>query len=103
MSTDLILVPASQTASVPAVVAIPSQAADDAGLVALWLHGRSHHTQRTYAADAARFLAHVGKPLRLVTVGDVQAFGDQLVVDGLSDASRGRKLAAVKSLLAFGL
>jgi integrase/recombinase XerD len=39
----------------------------------LWLHGRSPHTQRAYRTDVDHFLAFVRKPLRTVTVGDVQA------------------------------
>ena len=38
--------------------------------------------------------------LQSVTVGNVQAFADTLAE--LSDATRARKLSAVKSLLSFG-
>lgn len=75
------------------------QASSDDELVRLWLHGRSHHTQRAYAADAERFRAYVGA-LAMVTLGQVQAFADSL--DGLAPSSRARTLAAVKSLLSFG-
>lgn len=78
----------------------PAQAATDAQLVDLWLHGRSPHTRRAYLADAARFAAHAGKPFAQVTLGDVQAFADSLV--HLASSSRARTLSAVKSLLAFG-
>jgi hypothetical protein len=50
------------------------QAATDAQLLALWLFGRSPHTQRAYRREATRFLGHpalAGKPLRQVTLGDV--------------------------------
>lgn len=76
------------------------QASTDAQLVALWLHGRSPHTQRAYRSDVKRFLAFVDEPLRQVTLADVQGFADSLL--GLAPASRGRTLSAVKSLLAFG-
>ena len=75
------------------------QADTDGQVVAMWLHGRSPHTQRAYSRDATRFLAFAGKPLRQVTLADVQAFADSLA--GLAPASRARALAAVKSLLAF--
>jgi integrase/recombinase XerD len=78
----------------------PRQAATDAQLVGLWLHGRAAHAQRAYARDAARFLAFAGVPLPHVTLGDLQAFADSL--DALAPASRARILAAVKALLAFG-
>ena len=43
------------------------QVGGDEQLVALWLHGRTPHTQRAYTADAGDFLAFVSKPLRTVT------------------------------------
>jgi integrase/recombinase XerD len=75
------------------------QTATDDQLVALWLHGRSRHTQRAYRADSERFLVFVAKPLAMVTLGDLQAFADSLAG---KPSSRARTLAAVKSLLAFG-
>jgi integrase/recombinase XerD len=80
-----------------------AQARTDAQLLALWLFGRSPHTQRAYRREAARFLAHAGRPLRAVTLGDVQAFATTLAAAAaLRPASQARALAAVKSLLAFG-
>jgi integrase/recombinase XerD len=76
-----------------------SEADADAQVVAMWLHGRSRHTQRAYASDVRRFTAFIGRPLQQVTLQDVQVFADSLV--GLADNSRARTLAAVKSLLTF--
>jgi site-specific recombinase XerD len=78
---------------------IPAQSHNDARLIGLWLHGRSAGTARAYAADIRGFLAHSGRSLRAVTVGDVQAFADSLT--GLAATSRARKLSAVKSLLTY--
>lgn len=78
------------------------QAETDAQLIAIWLHGRSIHTQRAYRADVGEFLGFVGRPLHQVRLADIQAFYDQLDAQGLARASRRRKLAAVKSLFAFG-
>jgi integrase/recombinase XerD len=75
------------------------QASSDDELVRLWLHGRSHHTQRAYAADAERFRAYVGA-LITATLGHVQSFADSL--QNLSPSSQARTLAAAKSLLSFG-
>ena len=47
-----------------AVAAKPGQPDADTKLISLWLHGRSQHTQRAYAADARRFLFFAGKPAR---------------------------------------
>jgi integrase/recombinase XerD len=76
------------------------QGHSDAQLIEIWLHGRSPHTQRAYAADVARFCAGAGKPLSSVTLADLQSFGDGL--GGLAPASRYRILSTIKSLLAFG-
>jgi len=74
----------------------------DAKLLGLWLHGRSRHTQRAYAADARRFLHFAGKPLAQVTLADVQGFADLLGQHELAATTRARALSSVKSLLAFG-
>jgi integrase/recombinase XerD len=79
---------------------VPRADSDDQRLIALWLHGRSPHTQRAYAADVARLRAHAGKPLAAIALADLQSFADSLA--GMSAASRYRALSAVKSLLAFG-
>ena len=76
------------------------QASSDDHLLALWLHGRSSHTQRAYRADGARFRAGAGKPLARVTLADLQEFATTL--GELSAASRYRCLSSIKSLLAFG-
>jgi integrase/recombinase XerD len=89
--------PASLTPRPPALP--PSQAHSDAHLLQIWLHGRSPHTRRAYAADIARFLAAAGKPLPAITLADLQDFADTL--DHLAPASQYRTLSAVKSLLAF--
>jgi len=80
--------------------AVASQASTDTQLVALWLHGRSVHTQRAYRGDVNRFQAFAGQPLRRVTLGDLQGFADSLL--HLSPASQSRILSALKLLLAFG-
>jgi len=78
---------------------IPPQAHDDETMLRLWLNGKAAHTQRAYAADVNAFLAHIGRPLRTATVGDVQAYAATVV--HLAPVSRARKLGSVKSLLSF--
>ena len=73
----------------------------DALFLQSWLFGKSEKTQRAYAADIHKFYAHVGKPLSLVTLSDVQTFIDSLVT--LKATSRARTIAAVKSCLSFAL
>jgi len=82
------------------VLAPVAQVDGDSQLLELWLHGRSEHTQRAYSADVDNFLGFVRKPLRTVTVGDVQAWMDTL--ERLAPASRARKISSVKSLFGFG-
>jgi len=94
-----VLVEPAPSAAVPTLV-VPPQAESDARLVELWLHDRAPRTRRAYRADVGAFLAHAAKPLRAVTLGDVQAFKDGLT--RLATASQARKLSAVKSLLSFG-
>ena len=81
---------------------IVPQADNDAHLVALWLHGRSEHTQRAYKGDALEFFSFIKKSLHAVTLGDIQSFSDELHDVRLAPASVRRKMAAVKSLIAFG-
>jgi integrase/recombinase XerD len=74
----------------------------DSQLVDLWLSMKaSAHTRRAYAADAARFLAFVAKPLIRVSLADLQAWAGVLEQGSLTRATQNRALSTVKSLLAF--
>lgn len=74
----------------------------DAILVELWLSMKtSAHTGRAYAAEAARFLGFVSKPLARVTLTDLQAYAEHLGQGSLQPASQNRALTAIKSLLSF--
>lgn len=88
------------TAFQPGAISTQRQAANDDQLVEIWLHGRSVHTQRAYAADAERFRVFFGKPLPTVTLADLQSFSDSL--GKLAPATRARILSSVKSLIGFG-
>jgi hypothetical protein len=85
VSGQEVTIPTGQAASV-----VAQQASSDEQLLALWLDGRGCHTRRAYGADADAFLAFTGKPLRFVTIGDVQAFGANLahLVTATGGASR---------------
>src|SRR3954452_8159586 len=78
----------------------PPQASSDDHLIALWLHGRSRHTQRAYLADVERFRSRAGKSFASVTLADLQGFAASL--EDLAPATRYCALSAMKSLLAFG-
>lgn len=77
------------------------KASTDAQVVAMWLHGKAAHTCRAYAYEARRFLTFAGAPLCAVTLGDVQAYAEELEAGGLAPGSQVRALAALKSLLTF--
>lgn len=84
------------------VPADPSGAETDERLIELWLHGKSQATRAAYTSDLTKFLDFTeGKPLRTVTLADVQGFADFLSVL-LAPATQARILAAIKSLFAFG-
>ncbi len=71
-----------------------------ARIVELWLHGRPASTARKYIACANAFMkATGGKPLRDVTLADLQGYADRLA--GLKPATRKSRLAAIKSLFGF--
>src|SRR5208282_3020410 len=81
---------------------IPQQAERDDQLIHMWLRSarvKSDRTREVYGRDSARFLGYIGKPLRSVTIGDVQGFADTLL--HLAPATQNRILAAVKSLFSF--
>ena len=91
------------TVTVPSGLESGHDGAQDVKLVELWLSMKtSAHTRRAYAADAARFLQFVAKPLAWVTLSDVQGFAGHLRQGSLKPASQNRALTAVKSLLSFG-
>jgi integrase/recombinase XerD len=91
--------PAARAVEVPAG---PSGAATDGRLIELWLHGKSEATKEAYRSDLSKFLDFTeGKPLRAVTLADVQEFAD-FIAELLAPTSQARILAALKSLFAFG-
>ena len=82
-------------------------------LVALWLHGFSPETVRSYEYDIRCFIGFMtGKKaqevtlndldLRTVKLNDVQAYIDFLIHKKYSPANLNRQLAAVKSLFTMG-
>lgn len=78
---------------------IREQASTDKQVIAMWLHGRSEHTQRAYAHDTEEFLGFAGVGIREVTLPVLQAYADS--TKHLADTTRNRKLSAAKSLLSF--
>ena len=77
------------------------QADNDDMLIELWLHGRSPHTQRAYRQDIDLFLDYVDKPIREITLSDLQAFSDSLFQKDLAHSSVKRTLWGIKSMFSF--
>lgn len=79
-----------------------SGAADDDGIVRIWLRShRSPNTRDAYARDVAgllAFLADRERSIRSATVDDVSSWAEALA--GV-DATRARRISAIKSLLTF--
>jgi integrase/recombinase XerD len=83
-------------------VVVPSGADDDERLVELWLHGKGDATKEAYRGALAAFSGFTGgKPLRAVTLADLQAYADDLA-DAFAPATQAKLLAAMKSLFSFG-
>lgn len=78
--------------------AVQKPASDQDFLLNAWLHGRPVTTARCYRTDAEAFLRAVEKPLREVALSDLQAWAATLTG---APSSRSRRIAAVRSLLAF--
>ena len=95
-----LIAPANPPEAAPGAAGVPVQADSDATLITLWLAGKALRTQDAYARDAAAFLAFIGKPLQQATLADLVRWGEGL--GSLAPASSACKLAAVKSLAAFG-
>ncbi len=86
----------------PSGVGAAHDGSQDARLVELWLSLKtSPHTRRAYAAEAARFLAFVKRPLSWITLIDLQAWAQQLEQGSLKPASQNRAITALKSLFSF--
>jgi integrase/recombinase XerD len=84
-----------------ACTALGGYTGPDPHVIKLWLHGRSKHTQRAYLSDADRFFRFTGKALRQTTLEDLQGYVDHLQSLALTDGTRHRLVAGVKSLFAF--
>lgn len=82
--------------------AVPDEefAPADIMLVRTWLHNRSENTARAYRADVAEFARFTGKPMAEVLLADLQEWHDSM--SGASDATRRRRMSAVKSVLTHG-
>lgn len=78
------------------------QADSDEQLIGLWLHGRPAGTTSVYQAVCSEFKAYCDKPLRSITLGNIQSYADVLVQRGLKPATIFRKLSVIKSLFGFG-
>jgi integrase/recombinase XerD len=89
---------APQLVSAEAVV---RQATTDEQVIALWLHGRSPHTQKAYSKDIRNFVNIVAKSFTIVTLGDLQNYADSLAAKDLKPISCHRILSSVKSLFTF--
>jgi integrase/recombinase XerD len=83
-------------------VILPQQVTSDDHLVHLFLGKfRSVNTRNAYEGDVRLFRALVDKPLRTVTLDDIQAFAESL--SHWAPATVSRRLSAIKSLWGRGM
>ncbi len=104
IETALAVTPPSAVAILPP--AAPVQAETDGAMILLWLDGLSPRTRRAYEADLRAFRRLIDRPLRAVTLRDLQCYKAALaIVDEasgrpvLASATQARRLSSVKSLL----
>ena len=80
----------------------PSGADTDHRLVGLRLHGKGEANKEAYRGALAAFSGFTGgKPLRTVTLADLQEYADDLA-EAFAPATQAKLLAAMKSLFSFG-
>jgi integrase/recombinase XerD len=78
-------------------------AENDAAFLQLWLGTKiSPHTRRAYQTEIENFQTAIPKPLRAVTLADLQTYAAELGQGTRKPASVNRALTAIKSLLSFG-
>lgn len=86
----------------PSATPSASGADTDERLIGLWLHGKSGATMEAYRGALAAFSGFTGgKPLRTVTLADLQEYADD-IADAFAPATQAKLLAAMKSLFSFG-
>lgn len=86
MSTQLAIIPKTTT---------------DERIIEMWLHEHSPKTVKAYKTDINQFLAIVRKPIREITLSDLQDYVDSL--SACAKTTQARKIATVKSLFTFCL
>lgn len=75
----------------------------DAEIIAAWLQDRPKSTIESYQIDVQQFLQVIKKPMKEITIEDIQNFATHLLNRNLKDASRKRKLNSIKSLFTFAV
>ncbi len=79
-----------------------TNADSDDQVIAMWLAGLAENTQMAYATDLRQFRDFLAfKPLRSLTLEDVQSYLAELQARSLTDRTRRRKINAIKSLYSF--
>ncbi|MGI6102302.1 MAG: tyrosine-type recombinase/integrase [Bacillota bacterium] len=104
MKRSMEVIPAGTTAELQPQVNNMSGATSDGHLISLWLNQkarRSKNTKRVYEHEVERFFDVVRKPLRAVTVLDMQRYMERLEGLGLAPATQARALSTIRSLFSF--
>jgi integrase/recombinase XerD len=78
---------------------LPALDDSDQFVIDMWLHSKSALTKANYIREANTLLSFVGKPLRHITLQDLQAYHSSLM--HLKASTQATRLATAKSLLTF--
>lgn len=71
----------------------------DRRVIAMWLHGKSGPSQKTYRYTIDHFLSFTAKPLRSTNLEDLQRYSNHL--DSKAPATQARAINTLKSLFRF--
>ncbi len=80
-----------------------TNAASDPQLIRFWVSQKALTTQKTYIMVARQFLSFSGKELRDIMVEDILLWLESFELKKASQYTINNKLAAIKSLFAFGI
>lgn len=86
----------------PEVIGFPSGATTDEQAIEMWMWGKAESTQRKYRQVSQEFFQWIQKPIRSVTLLDLQSYGDWLSEElELSHNTVVGKLFVLKSLFTY--
>lgn len=91
-----------QRRSALALVVLPKLSDEDQHIIGLWLNRFPDSTKRAYTYAIGALVAELGfKPLRAISLYDLQCHQHGMAQAGMAEATQAKRLAAIKSLFSF--